>query len=362
MMSILFVSLIASCNALKLAKHTPAIFAAVPRRSDVADGPQPQEGPQSPFIEELQQLVVQENNAGFASRTSDKSFEDRVAAAAEAAREDPCKADLLANGFGYPWGFGSRAGLAADEIQLAAYFNKSVALCDGDSYQDGIDFEDYFESPIGICKDADLCFAGRTAAPFIGCGFSQMLRTVDYEYVVYLKRVAYQSMFGTLTAETELHISAALEAAGLQPGSKYVGVHMRRGDKSKELKRNHKVMNTTEEYASIVLEELSSNGLTTVYLASDDSVAKDELLDALRPSLPEVQVIQQFSAASAERSYAGDSEGTLEFLVDLVALRDATIFVGTQSSSAGRLVYFLREESEKSISADGGWLDNEEFI
>lgn len=362
MMSIFFVSLIASCNALKLAKPIPTMLSDVPRRSDAAGEPQPQEGPQSQVIEELQQLVNQENNAGFASRTSDKPFEERLAAAAEAAREDPCNADVLANGFGYPYGFGSRAGLAANELQLAAYFNKSVALCDGDSYHDGIDFANYFTSSIGICKDADLCFAGRTAAPFIGCGFSMMLKDVDYEYETHVKRVSYQSMFGTLNAETELHVSDALEAAGLQPGSQYIGVHMRRGDKNKELKRNHKVMNTTADYAGVVLEELSSNGLTTVYLASDDSAAKDELLGALRPSIPEVQVIQQFSAASAERSYAGDSEGTLEFLVDLIALRDAMIFVGTESSSAGRLVYFLREESDKSISTDGGWLDNEEFI
>lgn len=347
---IIAVALVASCDALSI------------RKIDVMDGPQPQEGPQSPFIDELQQLVVQENNARFASRASDKSFEDRLAAAAEAAKEDPCRADLLANGFGYPFGFGSRAALAADELQLAAYFNKSVALCDGDSYQEGLDFKSYFESSIGICTDAEVCFAGRTAAPFIGCGMSQMVRDVDYEYEVYLKRITYKSMFGTFNAETESHISAALEEAGLQPGSEYVGVHMRRGDKNKELKRNHKVMNTTADYAGVVLEELSSRGLDIVYLASDDSSAKDELLEALRPSVPGVQVVQQFSAASAERSYAGDSEGTLEFLVDLAALRDATVFIGTESSSAGRLVYFLRDEEADSISTDGGWLDNEEFI
>jgi len=338
------------------------MLSAAPQKMDVLDGPQPQEGPQSPFIDELQQLVVQENNARFASRVSDRSFEDRLVAAADAAKEDPCNADLLANGFGYPYGFGSRAALAADELQLAAYFNQSIALCDGDSYQDGFKFENYFDSSIGICKDAKVCFEGRTAAPFIGCGMSQMVRDVDYEYEVSLKRTTYKSMFGAFNAETKSHISAALEEAGLPPGSEYVGVHMRRGDKNKELKRNHKVMNTTKEYASVVLEQLSSRGLDVVYLASDDSSAKDELLEALRPSVPGVRVIQEFSAASSERSYAGDSEGTLEFLIDLAALRDATVFIGTQSSGAGRLVYFLRDAKAESISTDGGWLDNEEFI
>merc|ERR1719223_1154320 len=124
---------------------------------------------------------------------------------------------------------------------------------------------------------------------------TRRLKVLDYDAAVDMKSASYWALFGTLNADTQALVDAAHQEAGLQKGSEYVGVHIRRGDKRGELESLHLRFNTTEEYAAVVQSQLSAHGLDTVYLASDDASVQAELLAALRPSNPNVRVIQCFT-------------------------------------------------------------------
>lgn len=315
----------------------------------------------SPEMQQMSDAVADQTKAHWPSLAASR-FSERIDAAIAAAKTDPCNAEMLSNGLSQRWGLGARANDAANELQVAAYFNKSIALCDGSLGRDGmsnegINYEGLFTSSFGMCKDLKVCLKKTSQAWSLGHTMTESIRQLDYGSAAHMLSASYQALFGTLNAETQVQIDAAHQQAGLQTGSAYVGVHIRRGDKADELKSANLRFNTTEEYAGIVESQLMKLGLDTVYLASDDAAVQAELLSFLRPSIPTVKVIQCFTPTSASRHY-GDSQETYSFLADVAALRDAVVFIGTQSSRTGSLIRFLRPDNSISISTDGDWLEN----
>lgn len=159
-----------------------------------------------------------------------------------------------------------------------------------------------------------------------------------------------------LTPITQIEVDVALDAAGVGSlGDCYIGVHVRRGDKSKE------VANVpVEEYAAAVrvVAPLISCG---VFVATDDGVAVGQLRRLLAPR----QVVAMTDTASRtghdqmlmNQKYLKKNRAyVISLLAEVTALRRATWFVGTFSSNLGRLVHVLRDASpSSSISLDDRW-------
>lgn len=314
---------------------------------------QTQRATPSPDAYHLQLKVDAEIANGFRSRSLVEPFDDRLAGLSQASSGDPCAATILAGGLGTKSGFGSRAILAASEIQLALYFNLSFAVCDGDATHPGIAWDEYFENVAGlsVCSDPVKCLRSETSAGWIGNNMTGQLKRVDEQFQVKLLQTIMRSLY-TFRSDTLTRAKDALRIAGLEVGAQYVGVHMRRGDKGCEAR-----VVPSEEYAALVRKKLLELKIGTVFVASDDRRAGEELLAALRPFIPGVRVIQLFSEASIEREHYDDnSDMAMALLTDIFALSQAKVFVGTQSSSMSRLVYFLSGEDVEVLSMDGTWL------
>lgn len=281
------------------------------------------------------------------------------------AATDPCDADVVVTGFGWPYGFGSRAGLAANEVQLAAVFGLSVAICGDDFAQKT--WAGHFRNPAGfaICTPAATCGGGRrdiSEAACLGNDLSRELTGRDREYLLKLKHNVYRAMY-TYKDTTLAAVNGILEAVPLSTSEPYIGIHIRRGDK----RREHDVsLMPMSSYATAALEHMEAQGTRTVFVASDDPGAGDELKDAFTAAgHPDVQVVQQSDnksdyvvKGSGQREYS-DDDSTLALLADMEALRLSTVFVGTQSSNVGRMVFYLRGEMDSCVSVDGDWFQHD---
>jgi hypothetical protein len=271
---------------------------------------------------------------------------------------DPNHADMLVSGFGWPGGFGSRVLMFFNEVALALYFQKSVAFCNSTFLKKV--YLNFYEAPkrMSIFNDPsrppqdrwDVDLSGSCRDSFMVLGrdsFAPALMAQDFEFISSMKRVLYQSLM-ILKPSAEKKITNRLDAIGVQEHTQYIGVHIRHGDKSIEMDNG---LVSTEQYAHAIQKELDATGLTSVYVASDDPDAADRLKDMLGSK---VTIWQQYTKSSESRSY--DDEGAvLDFLTDVEALRRARVFIGTQSSNTGRLIYYGRSDGEKSISLDGEW-------
>jgi len=279
--------------------------------------------------------------------------------------DDPCKADIVATGFGWPYGFGSRAGLAANEIQLAAVFGLSIAIC-GDDFAQGT-WADHFKNPAGlsICTPAEACGGGQreiSEAAALGNDLSNELKGVDREYLLKLKETVYRSMF-TYNDASQAAVNEMLASLRLGTSDPYVGVHIRRGDKERE----HDVsLMPISSYMAAAREHMEARDIRTVFVASDDPDAGHMLAEEfVAVGRSDVQVLQLTDASS---DYAVDDSGkreytdqgtTIALLADIEALRLATVFVGTQSSNVGRMVFYLRGDIDSCISIDGDWFEHD---
>jgi len=266
-----------------------------------------------------------------------------------------CEADIFAQGMGHPMGFGSRALLAANEIQLAAGFGLSITVCGGEFVQDT--WANHFQNLAGIsiCA-AEMCSGdqGISEAAFLGNDMSKGLSLVDPESLFKLKHIIFHRMY-TYNSASMAAVNRILEAVPVDVQKPYVGVHIRRGDKEMEAAQT-----PMSSYATAALAQMDILGIRTVFLASDDPEAGSMLAKEFAAAgHPDVQLLQQHSAWTAvseagKREYS-DHDGTIDLLADIEGLRLATVFIGTQSSSLGRTVFYLRGEMVSSISLDGGW-------
>lgn len=141
---------------------------------------------------------------------------------------------------------------------------------------------------------------------------------------------------------------------GVHPSSRYIGVHIRRGDKGKE-----KVPIPIEEYVASI-KAIDSNGMP-LFLASDDG----RVLQQLKQYFPDrtIAVVRTSKVRKGhlqrdlnrQRGKA-TQRAVVELLAEIEMLRSATWFIGTFSSNLGRLVHVLRSHDPKtSISLDDRW-------
>jgi hypothetical protein len=161
-----------------------------------------------------------------------------------------------------------------------------------------------------------------------------------------------------LRPNTRYRIDAMLVDAGVAAGLSYIGVHVRRGDKGKEVP-----FVPLSTYATAI-NAIAPAADTPIFLASDDaSVAS--LLAVLLPA----RVILTLTASASPAIAGGHDQlkhnkGALKrnrarveaLLAEIDALSAADAFVGSFSSNLGRLVHVLRRaNANTTISVDDRW-------
>lgn len=146
-------------------------------------------------------------------------------------------------------------------------------------------------------------------------------------------------------------------ARGAGKGSRFVGVHLRRGDKRSEVRAVEIV-----KYMRAI-DSVSPPG-TAVFVSSDDGRALEKMRKVLeeagRPVLSLGTAVHRtghHQAASNRFPVKKNRPRVEALLAEIHALAHADWFVGTFSSNMGRLVHALRDgfEAETSISVDHRW-------
>lgn len=157
-----------------------------------------------------------------------------------------------------------------------------------------------------------------------------------------------------LNQNTAADVRMLLRLAGVVNLSEYVGVHVRRGDKGKEVDNV-----PLRRYAAAV--KALSLADTPVFVAADDGASVRQMRRMLpgrtilairgvegRKGHDQMQMNQRFM----KKNYWP----IVELLAEIEALRGAKLFVGTFSSNLGRFVHLLREDNAtSSVSLDDRW-------
>jgi len=210
-----------------------------------------------------------------------------------------------------------------------------------------------------------------------GGGPAQQLAKIDHTYIADLKRFIYTGMF-KYNEHTRLKVQQRMNELKLGQGTRYLGVHIRHGDKAKEtdtipvekyasqtrnfLRGNSSTPSLYQLHSQHTLSELvvrirrelhaAAEGLHVVYLASDDPSSRSKLQQLLGTDV-DVREQPRLNVSSYNSSAVGQSEAaTVNLLVDIDILRNAEVFIGTASSNLGRLIFFLRDSKRRSISLD----------
>jgi len=243
-----------------------------------------------------------------------------------------------------------------NEVALALYFRKSLAVCNS-TFANNV-YIKFYEARVPIFNDPtrppadrwgnDVTYRCDVKKGKVGSNvFSPALMATDFNYIADVKRTIYKSLMN-LKPWVNMNITNRLDAMGIHNHTRYIGVHIRHGDKAVEMSSG---LIATEDYARTIQRELNATGITMIYIASDDPHAAALLTGMLDSN---VKILQQFTNSSKVRSY-GDEVAVLDFLTDVEALRRASVFIGTQSSNTGRMIYYGRSYFDKSVSLDGGW-------
>lgn len=274
--------------------------------------------------------------------------------------QDPCHADVLATvgpARADHIGFGSRMNNFVNELMVAVVGNLSFAVC-GDTMGDGFAgnvWRAHFKSgeDIPVCtanlSRCDFDWYWNDLQPFwIGYQLSRRLNRADPEYTTGLKTRLTKFIY-RLESGTQAKVDARLPQALRGAGRRYIGVHVRHGDKGVEDK-----LLATSKYAAAVRRELKECGcnISTVFLSSDDPGAASQMRALLGPRVEVVEQTRLDKGTYSHGSTYDGGEALLQLLVDVEALVQSDIFVGTASSNIGRLVYFQRPQEKKSISLD----------
>jgi len=276
------------------------------------------------------------------------------------ARGTECEADIFLEGWRRPYGFGSRALVAMNEVQLAAVFGLSITICGGDFV--GETWSNHFKNLAGITIcEAEMCRGDESyisEAALVGMRLSKDLSLADPESLLQMKHILFQRMY-TYKDATLAAVNTMLEAVPVNVQEPYVGVHIRRGDKVEEAEPT-----PMSSYAAAVIEQMDIYGTRTVFVASDDPDAGSMLADELAANfIFDVNVLQQRHGEIPPENYGmrhySDDDSTMEMFADIEGLRLASVFIGTQTSSLGRMMLYLRGDLSSSISLDGDWFDLE---
>merc|ERR1719436_1596334 len=230
-----------------------------------------------------------------------------------------------------------------------------VALCAPPKVRDT--WAMYFEDP-GFARCGRCDYRGRNHPEDAWIRGWHVSQSSDQAQVEEMKRFIYSRLF-RMKASVRSTAEARARALGLDlaGGSRFVGVHVRRGDKVSEVP-----LLPPERHAAEVAQLCDSLGTKTVFLASDEASTLASLRGALGPGfnvleqarLPEEDYRLRGDVARRPSPPAAMAAAEMGLLVDVAILVSADAFVGTASSNVGRLVYFLRASGAPAISLDEG--------
>ena len=163
---------------------------------------------------------------------------------------------------------------------------------------------------------------------------------------------AYKNIY-ILNPETRKLLDNAKQALSLP--DKYIGVHIRRGDKitSEEMKAIH-----NDKYINEILKH--SELCKTIYIATDDVSIIDEFITILEPNGIKVYYnkfnnskgydLVKFNKAEKNTR----REEAINVLLDMDILIHSTFFIGTYTSNLSRVVPFYLGQ-ENCVSLDNEW-------
>lgn len=121
--------------------------------------------------------------------------------------------------------------------------------------------------------------------------------------------------------------------------------------------RNFKASQLMSAATRAIRDAVAQSGARKVYVASDDPRAFKALQGIFMSELEMVQQPPVSRRLLEDRTY-GDDAATISLLTDIVALRRASVFIGTASSNIGELVYYLRRgKSCVSMDSEGDWMN-----
>lgn len=298
----------------------------------------------APDTETMKDIL--ENAKWPAREDFDKTFSTVAFGAVSA----PCSAPLLGRARLSPWGLGAHLNQFANEVEVAMYTGKPMALCAPPDVRDS--WARYFQDP-GFSR-CSTCDWGVGPHNYRQMGWD-IGENTDQSPATEMKRYLYKKLM-TLNVEAQSTVDQGLSELGLSQTT-YVGVHIRRGDKSQEVPPV-----PTQRYAAAVVEMANKVGANTVFLASDDAAVHGELQEQLGSSykiveqqrLPPEDYALRGAAARSNPPPFGEEDEEKSFLIDVGALVHSAAFVGTASSNIGRLVYFQREPTAPAVSLDEG--------
>lgn len=281
----------------------------------------------------------------------DQTFSKMLSGAAGNA----CSAPLLARSRLSPYGLGAHLNQFANEAVLAMYSGKPLALCTPPNVRDT--WAKYFNDPgFPKCSECDWG-AGPRQYREMGWDVSD---SPDHAKMADVKHYLYGKLF-SLNYDAQTSVDTGLSNLGLP--NTYIGVHVRRGDKSAEVP-----LVPIERFTAAIQEMSSTLGTTTVFLASDDASTHSALQTALgssykiieQPRLAPEAYQLRGDAARAMQPPFGEEEEEKSVLIDVAGLVRSAGFIGTASSNIDRLVYFQRDTSKPTVSLDEG--GNDGFI
>lgn len=180
----------------------------------------------------------------------------------------------------------------------------------------------------------------------------QFILNILGENAFNLMATSFRQMY-LLNDKTQAHIRQKTNQLGLP--DKYIGVHIRRGDKitSKEMQDIH-----LDNYVNTIIKykDISSN----VYIATDDTNIINDLKRKLCPhGFIVLYNYMNKSTGFIEASF-NDSpkqiryEETLNVLLDMEVLIHSKFFIGTYTSNLSRVVPFFLG-LDKCVSLDNDW-------
>lgn len=238
----------------------------------------------------------------------------------------------------------------------AKYWNYGCGVFRGwDCYFEGLQCE----TPAGCAELEDLSFeeVKRTSCIKVSTDrssrlASQALREMGdsgYERASELGKRLWK-----VNGKTRGRIGAIRAQLMRRLGGQYIGLHVRRGDKEREVEEVE-----LDQYVAAV--RLLGKGGEPVFLASDDGRVVGELSRKLRGrkvvALASVEGRKGHLQGGWNKKWKGKYEEVVDLLVEVEMLANAKVFVGTFSSNLGRLVYVLRGRKRQGtgISLDDRW-------
>lgn len=160
-----------------------------------------------------------------------------------------------------------------------------------------------------------------------------------------------------LNMHTSEDVNTLLASAGVNVlNGRYVGMHVRRGDKRLEV-ADVQLMS----YARAIRCLVRDDDTMPVFVASDDGAVVAELRMLLAPrevlAVPGVEIRTGHYQIDVNRRYMRRNRAAVTaLLAEVVALRQATWFIATFSSNFARMVHVLRDAPpQTSISLDDRW-------